>query len=553
MKNQIPKFRKRKLKLSNRISYKQAKYTVLIALILGLFFSFLQIYWDYRQDRKNLETTIQQVLNIVEQTASKAAYSLDKEFAEELISGLFEYKPIYEASITDDLGNTLATIRGGKEQGALRDIINQIYGESRIFVLPLITLPPPLRFEEMSKIIKVGELRVEVDTYPIGINFLKRSGLLLAFGMIRNLLLALFLLLFFHRFLTKPFVKLEADFEAISTTTPEKTRLGVPKGHTDDEFFYLVSAANKLFGIIETNVAERIQKVKETERLKGELVERKKREQELKEIQTKLEESNSELKVALEDLKKTQDRLIKSEKMVALGELVASIAHEVNTPLGIGVTGASHMRDEIRKIKNRYYEKMKKESEFKEFLESSDEISGLILSNLRKAFRLIKSFKRLAVDQSSEARRRFNVGEYLEDILINMGSKLKKTNLSVKIKCDKNLELNHYAGAFSQVITNLILNSLQHAYDKDDEGTIMLSIKENNDMINMIYSDDGKGIAPDNLSKIFDPFFSTSKDKGGSGIGLQVIKDIITNNYNGTIECTSKLGEGVVFTINFPK
>lgn len=543
----------RALNLKDRLSYKQAKSSVLIAFVLGILISLFQIYWDFQKESESLDHTMMQVLKIVEQTASQSAYTLDKGFAKELINGLFEYNPIYEASIKDDADRILASVKSDKEEGRFNKLIYFIFGADKSYTIPLKILPPPTNFIGMQEVITVGELSVKADTYQIGVDFLQTAAVIFVSGIIRNVLLASILFLFFYYYLTKPFLDLESELTTAVRDNPEKTRLRFPRGHTKDEFSRLVTATNQLLHTIQSNIEERIRKIGETERLKGEISERKKREEELRKIQNQLEESNVELNVTLKDLQKTQVHLVQSEKMAALGELVASIAHEVNTPLGIGVTGVTYLQDEVKQLKKLYAEDRMRRSDLEEFMENSEEITEMLNANIRRAADLIKSFKQMAVDQASEEKRPFKAKEYTEEILRNLGSKLQKAKQHIEIKCDEDLYLESYPGAFSQIITNLTMNALIHAFEEEDEGAIRIEIQEKNDYIDLIFSDDGKGVQTENLERIFEPFFTTKRNLGGSGLGLHIVYNNVVKGLSGDIRCESKVGEGTKFLLSFPR
>ena len=271
------------------------------------------------------------------------------------------------------------------------------------------------------------------------------------------------------------------------------------------------------------------------------------------EEQTKeLVSSNQELEKSIEELKLTQNELIEAEKMASLGGLVAGVAHEINTPIGIGLTGITHFDDILTDTEKKYHSGEITEEEFEEFLSSSKTLSNLIKINLSRTAQLVKSFKQISVDQSSEQIREFNFKKYLEEIVTSLNAEIKKTELKVEINCADDINIRSYPGDYSQIITNFILNSKIHAYDEIKKGVLKIDITKRENEIEIIYSDDGKGIEEENLAKIFDPFFTTNRGNGGSGLGLNIIYNLVTNKLKGSIDCESKVGEGVTFKLNIP-
>ncbi|GBO55950.1 high-affnity carbon uptake protein Hat/HatR [Pseudanabaena sp. lw0831] len=259
-----------------------------------------------------------------------------------------------------------------------------------------------------------------------------------------------------------------------------------------------------------------------------------------------------ELSQALSNLQSAQTELVKSEKMAALGGLVAGIAHEINTPIGISVTAASLITDKIQELTEALQNGTLKRSELDKFMDILQQSSRLVLSNLNRAAELIQSFKQVAVDQSSEERRSFELKAYLEEVLLNLQPKLKRTKINVQIDCADNIILDSFPGLISQIATNLVMNSLVHAYDSGDNGTICFSISQQPDYLSFEYSDDGKGIPPDNIGKIFDPFYTTKRGQGGSGLGLHIVYNLVTQKLQGSITCESQVGVGTKFIMQIP-
>lgn len=265
-----------------------------------------------------------------------------------------------------------------------------------------------------------------------------------------------------------------------------------------------------------------------------------------------VDERTQELSQALKDLKATQKHLVESEKMAALGGLVAGVAHEINTPVGIGVTAASLIEQRTQKFVDLYKSGKMKRSDLEKFLETAAQSSQIMLSNLNRAAELVQSFKQVAVDQSSEQRRTFAVKAYLEEILLNLAPALKRTHHTIEIHCAENLLLDSYPGALSQIVTNLVMNSLVHAYDESNHGHIVFDIQRAGPRLIFQYMDDGKGIPRDHLRRIFEPFFTTRRGQGGSGLGLHIVYNQVTQKLNGTIRCESEVGVGTKFIIELP-
>ncbi|MBF0482472.1 MAG: PAS domain S-box protein [Desulfovibrionaceae bacterium] len=265
-----------------------------------------------------------------------------------------------------------------------------------------------------------------------------------------------------------------------------------------------------------------------------------------------LEVANNELKEILGRLRAAQHHLVQSEKMAALGGLVAGVAHEINTPVGVAVTAASHLEQKTRELLAVFGEGAVTRGGLAEYLAVCLESSGMVLSNLRRAADLIRGFKQVAVDQSSEVRRTFKFGEYVREVLLSLKPKLKKTRHEIEVRCEADLVVDSYPGALSQIVTNLVMNSLIHAYGEDDAGHLLLTAKAEDGNLEMTYSDDGRGIPKENLPHIFEPFFTTSRHKGGTGLGLHILYNIVTRTLGGRIACESEPGHGTVFTIVFP-
>lgn len=266
-----------------------------------------------------------------------------------------------------------------------------------------------------------------------------------------------------------------------------------------------------------------------------------------------LQVSNHALQDSLEKLNETQEQLIQSEKMAALGSLVAGVAHEINTPIGIGVTAASHLGDKAKKFAKLYEDGILTREDFESFLGAIDDATSLILTNLLRAADLIRSFKQVAVDQTSSEARVFNLKNYLNEVLMSLKPEWKKTRHTVNIDCPDGLELYSYPGAFSQILTNLVMNSLIHGFEDIYNGEINLTVTHNPDEVQLTYHDNGKGIAAENLKRVFEPFYTTKRNQNGSGLGMHIVYNLITQTLGGQVSCESQPGSGTTFEIRIPK
>ncbi len=299
------------------------------------------------------------------------------------------------------------------------------------------------------------------------------------------------------------------------------------------------------------------------ENLENQEWERQKAEEEVCILNTELEErvttrtaqlakANADLKTALENLHQAQGQLVLSEKLAALAELVAGVAHEINTPVGVALSATSTMAERNRTLHDLFTRGEMKRSDLNEYLASADEGLSMTLLNLHRASELIRSFKMVAADQVSENRRSFNVRDYIGEILLSLRPRLKKTCHQVEVSCRDDLVIKSYPGAFSQIITNLIFNSLIHAYDEGEAGRLRIEVGLKDGILTLVYSDDGRGIEPEVLNKIFEPFYTTARARGSTGLGLHIVFNIVSSTLGGSITCCSEPGLGTTFHLQMP-
>ncbi|MBK3775202.1 PAS domain S-box protein [Azospirillum brasilense] len=257
---------------------------------------------------------------------------------------------------------------------------------------------------------------------------------------------------------------------------------------------------------------------------------------------------------ALADLRAAQESLIQAEAMASLGQLVAGVAHEINTPIGIGLTAASHIAEQARDLRVRFESGTLKKTILAEHLDTVTEAARLLVSNMNRAAALVQSFKQVAVDQTSGERRSFDLRIYIDEVLFSLRPRLKRTRVTVEVDCPEGLEMDSFPGALSQVLTNLVINALIHAYGEEQRGTIRIAVHPDcGEHVVIDFSDDGAGIPEDHLQKVFEPFFTTKRGEGGSGLGLHIVHSTVTGVLGGTVAVRSVTGQGTGFTLRLPR
>jgi len=307
--------------------------------------------------------------------------------------------------------------------------------------------------------------------------------------------------------------------------------------YTDDDL--------KLLNFVAKHVANAIETVVNT-------IQRKESQLKMAKQHRLLEQKNSDLNQVIEQLKATQKELIQKEKMASLGGLVAGIAHEINTPLGICVTGVSHLQEEYRIIKKTVASNTLTEAKLMDFFEDMEEVLTILATNTQRGASLVNSFKQVAVDQSSNEIRNINFHHYIDEVILSLRPTLKRTQIVINVDCDVGLEISVNAGAISQIFTNLILNSVKHGFSDSAEGSILIEAYEKNSNIILRYRDNGVGIDDKALGLLFEPFYTTKRGEGGSGLGTHLVYNLVTSSLKGKITVKSQVGKGLAYLIKFP-
>jgi signal transduction histidine kinase len=293
------------------------------------------------------------------------------------------------------------------------------------------------------------------------------------------------------------------------------------------------------------------------------ITERKKNEVELMQYRDRLEdlvgvrtrqiaEANRELGESLETIRRAQDELVRSEKLAALGSLVAGVAHELNTPIGNSLLAVSTLIDQTAAFNKACAEGVRR-SALQAYVGDVQNGNQIVLRNLHRAVDLVASFKQVAVDRATSQRREFRLRDLTSEILLVLMPTFKKSGIRVHQEIPETIIMHSYPGPFGQVLINLVNNGLIHAFEGRSEGEIVITAREiEDDGVEITVRDNGVGIAPENMGRIYDPFFTTKLGRGGSGLGLNIVYNIVYGVLGGKIEVRSALGEGTSFVMSLP-
>ena len=253
------------------------------------------------------------------------------------------------------------------------------------------------------------------------------------------------------------------------------------------------------------------------------------------------------------ELQHTRAELVQSEKMASLGRMVAGFAHEINTPVGVAVGAVSHNEDALDRISTMLSQEEVSEEDLREELNGVRQGSALAMANLRRAASLVQSFKRTSIDQTSEQVRAFEMKELISDVLFSLQGTLKRLPITVGVECPEAMRLDGVPGLIEQLLTNLVMNAVQHAFcDGSRAGNIRIRVQREGTQIHLEFADDGVGMDAGQVARVFEPFYTTRRGQGGSGLGLYICYTIDTARLGGSIECHAQPQMGCRFDVRFP-
>ncbi len=540
------------IKFRNSISTRLLKIVLSIYFAVTFFVTAAHIFIEYDAVKKDVKSELTVIQKTFEASLATALWHLDREQLSVAVNGIVELPTITGIQVFE-LNKEVLIESGDVIEGNAESVTN-----SGLFWHDF-----PLRYQFGEDNEEIGYARLYSSNLIVWNRIELGFIILIVSAVIKTIVLCVLIIVVFDRLLSRPLGRLAHEAEGIDPDNIKERRIFIETTQ-GNELKVLETALNGMMDKVVASLAalddmnkgleEMVRK--RTESLNEVIVQldskQKDLEQEIeirKEREQELENSRRELQISLDNLRRAQKQLIESEKMASLGSLVAGVAHEINTPIGLSLTGITHFEYMVERLEATFKAGELEEDDFVKFMDDTKELAKSIVISLRRAADLVKSFKQVAVDQTHEALRAFNLRTYVEEVLLSLRNRIKQTHIKVHIDCEPHLMLTGFPGIWSQIITNFVSNSLLHGYDQGDQGNIQLQFVEEGEYLIFNYHDDGKGMTAETSARVFDPFFTTNREGGGTGLGMNIIYNLVTQKMGGSISVESAPGKGVHFTI----
>jgi signal transduction histidine kinase len=559
-----------------------------VYFILTISVTGIQIIAEYFNTKSHINSELLTLQKTISGSLTRAVWELNTQQAVDISEGLIAIPMIKGITVTDEANNVITQLGeilstpsqtskdSFNEHQSISSLAEGLFGHSF-----------PLIFEFSGRTTTVGTVTllssndVIFSRIEVGIYFLIGNAI------VKTTFLVFLFSLAFTKLLTDPLQELTDQMKQLDLHDPEASKFHI-MNNEKNELNILEDAYNNLIEELvefkdklslsqrETNLANdkldeqnlllEQEVARKTSTLSSTLLRMEVQQKEMLEQQNQLKAENNrrrktestlmttnkELKNSILELSKAQDRLLEAEKMASLGQLSAEVSHEINTPIGISITSTSYLADIIIKLQQDITAQKLSKRTIDCFISNAQHSIKLLSNNLQRAAELITSFKQVAVDQTNDKVRLINISKYLDEIIQSIHPKLKKTSHCVKINCDPHIEIYTHPGAIAQIIINLIINSIIHGFHNINRGTINIDVTIEKQRLMILYRDNGTGIDEEQFDKLFDPFYTTQADKGGTGLGTHIIKNLVVDTLNGSIDAYSGAEGGLSYRMTLP-
>lgn len=515
-------------------------------LILSSFFVVLQtlvrLHTDYQSGLSAIERSIEQLNNSNKGSLSRSIWEVNENQTLSIIKGMQEMPNVSRIVVKE-------ITYGTQKESILAH--TGILPESNFLKKTL-----PIEFDNNGIISDIGSLTLVMSLEELYKDLYGTVISVVIFQMVKTFLMSAFILAIFHYLVTRhllimvQFAKNTNESNLDELLTLDRNVTG-----SNDEITDMLMAINDT----KKNLKKLVESSEISLHLKMDIAKREEREasqekfsKQIEAKNVKLAESNHQLELTISDLKTTQDDLVTAQKMAALGGMVKGVAHELNTPIGLSITAISHIQSDTIDLTTGLANNQMKRSDLEEYLEITANLSKSIIVGLDKAASLIRSFKLVSVAQHEELNQVFNVRSNLADILYSINSSVKNKDIKIINQIPEDINIASFPGVFYQIYTNLINNAVLHAFEGKAAGEIKIFARFDNNELFITFTDNGLGMSKDTVMKVFDPFFTTKRARGGTGLGMSIIYNLIKEKLFGSIVVEIEEGRGTRYNITIP-
>ena len=497
-------------------------YILVCSLVLSVCSTIIQLYMHFNEDVSLLKERFKEVETSYIGSIATSLWDFNEPLIEQQVQGIVQLPNINFAKVVTSF--------------------DKVYQFGNQNIQAKESAEYPIMFDGDQ----IGTLYIYADYADIYNNLNQRAWVIIVSEFFRNFIVAFFIMFIVHWLVTRHIYTITSYSQNLaSDNLDEPLELNSRSEGSEDELDYLVQAINDMRMTLKNDIVKLEDAENALINLNGEL------EIKVYDRTQKLAESNNQLQKSLDDLTFAKDSLVQSEKMASLGQLVAGVAHEVNTPLGICVTSITALKEKLNELMQSIDEQKLTKSQLTKTLNLFNEYQQIIERSLNKSVELIRGFKSVAVEQHTDPELSINISQHVNDVVNTVKTLFKRKKYNIKLDVDKELNLVTYPSAWNQIITNFLMNSHIHGFDGIDEGEISIAFVYSNGYLTLNYSDNGRGISDELKSKIFDPFVTTKRGQGGSGLGLNIVFNLVSSKLNGSIRCLDSK-EGCAFQVKVP-
>ena len=506
---------------NNKLSRRVLVYILLCSSFLSVVSTSIQLYTAYHENITRLNNQFDNIETSYIQSISTSLWDFNEPLVQQQIQGIVKLPDIKFVRITTGFGKIY---QFGDENTALKKQAQYpiFYGDSNI-----------------------GDILIGADYEDIYQRLWQQAGFIVTTEFVKTFIVAFFIMFIVHWLITRQIYHITSYSQKVSKDNLDEALVLQNRSENTDELDDLADAINSMRLAIKNDIVKLEEAENALINLNGDL------EIKVYDRTAKLAASNQQLQQSLDDLTLAKDQLVQSEKMASLGQLVAGVAHEVNTPLGICVTSITALKEKVNDLANSVENENLTKSQLTTTLSLLIEYQEIIERSLNKAVELIRGFKSVAVEQHTDPEININLLQHVNDVVNTVKTLFKRKSYSINVTVDENLNLVTYPSAWNQILTNFITNSHIHGFEGRDKGEININFTESNGFLTLIYSDDGNGLADDIKKRIFDPFVTTKRGQGGTGLGMNIVYNLVDAKLGGTVKCLP-VNKGCSFQVKVP-